>query len=173
MQLLVVNGHPEAGKDTFVDFCLDYLKGRSRKVSTIDFCKELASDLGWNGEKTPLDRWFLANLKRLLTVWKDIPYKETIKEIKAFENVMNFYGYGDKSYVFVMCREPEEIERFKKEFNAQTILIQRDSMKNIEYSNEADRDVDNLTYDYIIRNDGDLELLQNKAKVFVDILENL
>ena len=46
-------------------------------------------------------------------------------------------------------------------------------MKNIEYSNEADRDVDNLTYDYIIRNDGDLELLKHKAKVFVDILENL
>ena len=38
--IIIVNGAPRSGKDTFVNFCLKELKGFGKSVSTVDFVKE-------------------------------------------------------------------------------------------------------------------------------------
>jgi len=49
--IIIVNGAPRSGKDTFVNFCLKELKGLGKSVSTVDFVKEVAKFCGWDGEK--------------------------------------------------------------------------------------------------------------------------
>ena len=68
--------------------------------------------------------------------------------------------------LFLHIREPKEIARAKNKFNAETILIRRDSVGHIT-SNMADKNVFDYEYDYEISNDGSLEDLCNKAKEFV------
>ena len=70
--------------------------------------------------------------------------------------------------MFFHVREPREIERCVKEFNAKTLLIRRPSDNNDKYGNHADDDVEKFDYDYIIENDAGLEELSVMAKNFVD-----
>jgi dephospho-CoA kinase len=58
-----------------------------------------------------------------------------------------------------------------KKLNAKTILMKRDSVKHIT-SNMADENVFNYDYDIVIENNGTLEELKEKAKLFVNDLKN-
>ena len=61
MKIIIINGYAGVGKSTFVEMCKkDYLV---TELSTIDPIKDIASKIGWNGQKEPKDRKFLADLK--------------------------------------------------------------------------------------------------------------
>ena len=66
-----------------------------------------------------------------------------------------------------LLREPEEIIRAVKEFDAKTILVVRDTVKYIT-SNMADKNVFNYDYDYVIQNNGTITDLKQKAKELID-----
>lgn len=167
MKIVIVNGFPRSGKDTFVDFCLDYLGPYGKNISTVDFIKYIAKECGWNGEKTPKDRKFLSDLKDLLSEWNDVPWKKVVKEIDMFAFMMSQYDMPtDNCVVFIHSREPKEIERFEKELGAVSILIRRKSVEFSQQSNHADSEVLNHRYNYIIDNNKGLEELKNKAEEF-------
>lgn len=166
MKIVVLNGFPRSGKDEFFKCCQRELGKYCKLISTVDFVKEIAFHCGWNGEKTAKNRKFLSDLKDLLTGWGDIPFQKTIQEIKLFEFDLNYYDVLDKGIVFIMCREPKEIEKFKK-LGAKSILIRRPAVEFEQQSNHADKEVLNYKYDYIIENDGTLKDLQKKAKEFL------
>lgn len=173
MKIVIVNGFPRSGKDTFVDFCLDYLGPYGKNISTVDFIKYIAKECGWNGEKTPKDRKFLSDLKDLLSSWDDIPWKKVLKEIQLFE--FTFYQYDmptDDAIIFIHSREPKEIERFEKELGAISVLICRRVVESNEQSNHADTEVLNHKYNYIIENNDTLDDLKNKAIEFCKNLQN-
>lgn len=168
MQIYVINGFPRSGKSSFVSFCLDELCGWGKEVSTVDFVKKLAKECGWDGKKTPKSRKFLSDLKDLLTEWDDIPYKEILKEKRIFE-----YGFeqfdmtADKAFLFIHCREPQEIQKFVDRLGAETILIRRAEVEKLEQSNHADSEIFNFNYDWVIDNNGDLKDLKDKAIKFL------
>ena len=83
------------------------------------------------------------------------------------EYVTKESGWHD--IIFLMIREPEEIARAAREFDAITVLVKRHDVAAIT-SNHADRDVELFHYDYTIFNTGTLEQLENCAKLFVDLL---
>lgn len=174
MKIVIINGFPQqhSGKDTFVKYCLEKLNGRGKLISTVDFVKKIAYNCGWNGEKTPQNRKFLSDLKKLLTEWNDIPFKKIETEIENFYNYLEFYEVDTNGVIFIMCREPEEILRFKNKFNATTLLIKRELMENITQSNDADSNVLNFNYDYVINNNGTLLELKTKAIKFLNELIN-
>ena len=78
----------------------------------------------------------------------------------------------DKCIAFVHSREPEELQRFKDELGAKTLLIRRKAVENAEQSNHADANVFNFEYDYTIENNGDLDELELKANEFICQLLN-
>ena len=169
-KIIIVNGSAGSGKDTFVDFCLEILGPYGAKVSTVDFVKYLAVQCGWDGTKTLENRKFLSDLKDLLTKWADVPYHKTMCEI---EN--HFFGLGqfdlrDMGVVFVMCREPEEIQKFVERTGAKTLCIRRKSAEEKTTSNHADAKVLEYEYDYYIDNNHSLEHLKIAAKAFVDLI---
>ena len=167
MKYFIINGRPRSGKDTFVNFCLEELGAFGKLISTVDFVKEIAARCGWDKTKTPKNRKFLSDLKDLLTNWGDVPYKKTLQEIDMFKFDLDYWDVSDKGVVFIMCREPKEIDRFERELNAKSVLIQRASVEFEQQSNHADSEVLNHKYDYIIENNGTIDELKEKAKEFL------
>ena len=167
MKYFIVNGRPCSGKDTFVNFCLKELGPYGKRISTVDFVREIAVRCGWDGTKTPQNRKFLSDLKDLLTNWGDVPYKKTLQEVKLFYYDLECYDVENNGVVFIMSREPEEISRFEKELGAKSVLIRRNAVEFNEQSNHADSEVLNHKYDYIIENNGTIDELKEKAKEFL------
>ena len=163
-QVIVINGAPQSGKSTFVEMC-QFLYLYTCEFSTVDLVKQIAKQLGWNGEKTLKDRKFLSDLKDLLTQWNDIPFKDAKEFVARIENKCKLEEHN--GIIFIHCREPQEIERLKKEFNAITLLIRRDAAESQKVSCHSDKNVLNYEYDYVIENNGSLEELENKAYNFL------
>ena len=170
MNYFVVNGKPRSGKDTFIDYCLAYLGQYGYKISTIDFIKEIALKCGWDGVKSSKNRKFLSDLKDLLTMWKDVPHRQTLKNIQYFHHFLEQFDATDRGVVFILSREPEDIERFKEELNAKTILITRDEIDNLENFNHADAEVFKFNYDITITNNKNKEDLKLTAFNFLKSL---
>lgn len=168
-QVFIINGSGGVGKDTFVNLIsnnfLDVECTTVINFSSVDKVKEIAKKIGWDGKsKTEKDRKLLSDLKLLCTKYNDLPFNS------MDEKVYNF-NKSDSSMLFLHIREPEEIERAKKSFNAKTILIKRDSIKHIT-SNIADENVFNYNYDIIINNNGTITELENKAIKFIEDFKN-
>lgn len=161
-----------SGKSQFCDFCIEYLNRRGAygtSISTVSLVKAIASTVGWDGIKSPEDRKFLSDLKKLLTDWNDVPYKSTADAIMQDYTKLRSFGVSeDKILFFVHCREPEEIEKFVERLGAKTILVRREEVEELQQSNDSDEGVFNYEYDYIIENSGDLDDLYNKAMKFID-----
>lgn len=118
---------------------------------------------GWDGKKTEKDRKFLSDLKDILTDYNDLPMrsmKEFVQENKEKYEI-----------IFLMIREPVEIERAVKQFDALTLLVKRDQADKIT-GNHADRDVDQYDYDYTIYNYGTLYELQANANAFIALIRS-
>lgn len=167
MKIMVINGAPCSGKDTFVSLCQKHLIWCGN-FSTVDFVKEVARKCGWNGTKTPENRKFLSDLKDLLTEWGDIPYKKVFVEVQRLGYDATRFGFDeDEAVCFIHCREPQEIQKFVDRLNAKTLLIRRPAVESNEQSNHADAQVFNYNYDYTITNDGTLADLEQKAVDFL------
>lgn len=80
--IIVINGLPRSGKDTFVYLVSKY--AITSNFSSVDFVKDVAKYAGWNGEKDGKSRLFLSKLKELLSKYDDIPYKKIKEEIIWF-----------------------------------------------------------------------------------------
>lgn len=168
MKVVVINGYPRAGKDTFVKFCQEILGTfRCRNLSTIDYIKKIAPLFGWRGEKTPEARRFLAKLKDISTEYNDFSYRYIKKQLLAIEKEE---WNGEDIVVFIHCREPKDIERFVRDYNAITVLVKNKRVED-EYSNEADANVEDYRYDVTILNNTTLDNLKLSAKVFIDYLK--
>ena len=166
-QIIITNGSGTSGKDSFAECINEIIPSFVYKYSSIDLVKRASEILGWNGGKTEKDRKFLSDMKVLATQYNDSPFNDIKAIVKDFnENKI------DTEILMIDIREPEEIARAVKEFNAISVLIKRNNIKKIT-SNMADANVENYNYDYIINNDGTLEDLKTKAIIFIQELEEL
>ena len=158
-KIFIINGAPTAGKDTFVELISELIP--TLNFSSVDKVKQIAKEIGWDGiSKTEKDRKFLSDLKVLTSEYCDMPFQNMKQKVEEFNK--------DKinQYLFLHIREPEEIKRAVKEFNAKTILITRNTVKQIT-SNMADANVYNYKYDYTVTNNGTIEDLKKVAEHFV------
>lgn len=75
--------------------------------------------------------------------------------------------------MLIDIREPEEIAKAVKRYNAKTIKISRPEefafgLPFTEITNTSDRNVNNYTYDYDLGNFGDIEAFRNIVKDFAN-----
>ncbi len=161
-KVIVINGMPRSGKDTFVSFASKY--ATTTNFSSVDFVKDVARFAGWNGEKDPKSRLFLSELKELLAEYDDIPYKKIAEEIRWFKN------QPEQELLFIHIREPREIERVVRDFGATTVLVKRANNQQV-VSNDSDKYTEAYNYDFILNNDSDLDALDSKARGFVNYLK--
>lgn len=157
-QVIVINGTGGSGKDTFVEFCSEFIK--IINISSVDKVKEAAKILvGWDGSKDEISRKLLVDLKQLSIEYNDYP---TIYIQEQYDNFIK----SDFNILFIHIREINEIKKIKDLLKAKTLLI-RNPRVSLITSNNSDKNVYNYTYDYIIENDGTLDDLRKKAKDFI------
>lgn len=145
------------GKDTFAEILNKFIP--TRKYSSIDKVKDIARECGWNGEKDEVSRKFLSDLKVLTSEYNDMPFNAIKNEVSKFNQDNN------KQVLLIDIREPAEIHRAKNVFNAKTILIKNDRVKQIN-SNMADANVYNYDYDYVVENNGTLKDFRDNIELF-------
>ena len=157
--VVVINGHPTSGKDTFVKLCSKNDKS-VKNISIVDYPKSIAELCGWRGSKLDKDRKFLADLLDILAEWDDIPFKKVCEFIEQCNN----------NIIFIHSRSPYDIERFKNKFNATTIFIDNKNVKRVS-NNHADNNVEDYNYDYIIDNNKGIVELNEGAKTFLKLIK--
>lgn len=173
-KVIVMNGCGGSGKDTFVNYCKEASSKSIYKFSIIDWVKEKAELLSWDGGKTDKDRKFLSDLSDALAAWKDLPYKMTLEEISTCFDDERWDSNID--IVFVDIREPDVIDRLKEDapkyFEAEVITVLVDRGIEKTYGNHADDQVYDYAYDYVIGNTGSLDDLAAAASLFMSDIEN-
>lgn len=183
-KVVIINGKPQSGKDTFCGFaqgyCDDDESANTLIISSVDPLKEMLTQLGWDGTKTDKIRDMLMDMKQLWVQNQDGP------TMFLFNNILEFHKActGEDNIVFVHIREPEEI---KKLVNALTgfesmgidvislLVIRKGGEDTPNQSAETRRSddealINSYEYDVTINNDGDLIRLQELAAEFVDKL---
>lgn len=152
MNLIIINGYPRSGKDTFASMCLaHYLCTKGIIYSSVDTVKLAASIIGWDGVKDAKGRKFLSDIKDLATEYGDLTIKELLELVKK-----------DYSHIFAMVREPSEIEKIKNIFpNVITVCLS--SRFEEKHENTGDSFVKNQTYDVYITNNDSLRELRTAA----------
>lgn len=146
--IFIVNGKPRAGKDTFAELLNTMVP--TMKYSSVNKVKAIAMECGWDGGKTEKDRKFLSDLKRLTTEYNDMSFNAVANKVETFRK-NNIH-----KVMLIDIREPKEIMRAKKAFDAYTVLIENDRVENVT-SNESDAGIYNCRYDFIVPNNGTLE----------------
>ena len=121
--------------------------------SSVSFCSKLLE------LKTDKNRWLWSELKRIWGIYNDGPYQ---KSCKMIADHVPYYAM-----MFIMCREPDEIIRFVNDFDAVTVLIERNGVKIPD--NDSDKGVYDYGYDYVIENNGTVNDLKEAARNFVYI----
>jgi len=171
--ILIFNGNPRSGKTQCQLFLKDLVSSQYGEdifiVSTVDIIKKAAKILGWKSDefdKSEKARKFLSDLKMSSTEFCDHSYNYIKYSIEEF------FQYSNAKILCIDSREIIEIERFKKDFKAKTIIVKNPNVLAIT-SNIADADANRIDYkyDFIINNNGTLDDLKIKVKKFLIELE--
>lgn len=161
MKMFIVNGRGGCGKTSFEKMIVEIAAAHGEKVailSTIDYVKDIAKTIGWDGTKTLENRRMLSDLKDLLTRWNDSPHQSVRKKVEELNDV---------AAVFIDSREPEDIQRFIEEYQAMAVLVQR-GKEVVTYGNHADDSVDDFDYDICVDNSRGLTELFEEANIFYE-----
>ena len=173
MKVVVINGSGGAGKDLLVSNCKKVKPNQIYNISMIDAVKTAASAFDWNrSDKSDKARKFLSSLKDAWAEFNDGPY-ETIKwRIQTINNLELMKNHTtDGVIIFVHAREPQDIERLVKDYNAFTLLVRRPSINHV-YGNHADDEVENWNYDMIYDNIGSLEDAEFETRMILNYIDN-
>ena len=157
--VLIVNGKPRAGKDTFAEILGGFIP--VYKYSMVEKVKSIALDCGYEGKKDEKDRKFLADLKKLTDEYSNLSMNDVIDRISQFalDEI--------KELIFVVdVREPSDIRFLKQQTGAFTVFIDNKNVPEIT-SNEADANVNKYNYDFHVGNNGTKEEFQENIYEFL------
>ena len=166
IKYVIVNGYPRNGKSLFAALVRDELELRgfaTFQYSSVAMVKELALRAGWNGSKTPEARKFLRLLVN--SPWGNLSMRDVHEYAKKKESLFS----NETIYVFVMVREPEEIQQYVERLGATAVFVRRPNA-DVPMGNDSDDGVENFSYHYYINNDGTVEDLTTRAEEFTNWL---
>lgn len=173
MKYVIINGSGGVGKDLFCNYAKIVLRSMRKEFfnySTVDYVKESAMKLGWNGIKDERGRKFLSDLKAAMTEYNDIPFKITCSFVEDFtRSYKSSYNVEPDGIGFIHCREKKEIDKLVKALSAKKLLIVRDNAEAIT-SNPSDKNVMDIEYDFVIDNSGNEEDLLRIVRFFVEAI---
>lgn len=160
-QVLIVNGQPQSGKDTFAAILGNHFNVST--YSSVDKIKEMALKFGWDGLKDEKGRKLLSELKKALVEYDDLPTKYMEERYK------DFIDDSDEEILVLFIRETEEIEKAKQRFFARTVFVNNPRASRV-VSNDSDRNISSSGYDYVVPNDGTLQEYEETIEQFAKTL---
>ena len=168
-KVVIINGYPGSGKDTFVQLCKDRYPWLVSNIHTSNPAKDALRGLGWSGEKDGQSRALLA---QLIKQSYDL-YNGPVRYVKSFHDRL-YEGCSTKDCVmFVHCREPENIDKFKEVFpDLITLFVNRDEAADKDFTNFSDSGVANYNYDLYLDNNGSLDDLKDAVQTVMSEINN-
>lgn len=181
-RVIIINGVAESGKDTFASYVADYCNrddsANVLNLSSVQPIKDMLRQFGWDGNKIPMVRNIIANIKGIWTADNNGPTMYLLNNILEFHKSK----YDEDNIIFCHIREMNEIdklvniltgmERLGIEFV--TLYVQRDI---VGYSDISKPEVDDIQvnspsdyYHVIISNNKTKQDLKRTAEEFVDEL---
>ena len=172
MKVIVISGKAGHGKDTAAGFLKEELEKYGGHVMVTHFSDLLKyickSYCGWNGEKDDAGRRLLQYIgtdvirKQDPNFWADF-----IASISRFFN--KFWDY----MIIPDCRFPNEVDRLKEcGLDVQHIRVVRDGyegvLTSLQKEHPSETALDDVTPDYILKNDGSLDNLQEQIHKYLD-----
>ena len=178
IHIVVVNGLPRAGKDTFIEFCKQQAVSRANRTgsfSSIEPVRVLMDRAGVNTHrKTAADRELLATVGAALETHSQWRSRATVTEMVSFARAVQ----RQDGVFFLHVREPDVMARIQRIFESAHIahtwsLVIVKSPRAEAPVTEADRHAIEMgpIADYIVQNDGHISALQKKANEFLDWLD--
>lgn len=180
--VIILNGRPTAGKDTFVGlvkkFCDIFDYAWVSHISSVNPIKEFLTDrLGWDGKKDDATRKLLADIKQYWDSrggYTSVSYciDEVLKHINAEATKK------DDKIIFVDIREPYNIDKIVNALDAlkdvyniktYTVFIDRPQVA-VDHGNTSDDNVENFVYDAVIFNNSTINEFEKLAHEFVENL---
>ena len=161
-QIIVLNGMARSGKQEV--FNILNKKIQSEQYSIVDPVREFLKSLGVR-ESGKSEKWrrLMSDIKLALDDYDDVTYQ------CVREKTMDFLRCSPSRLLTIDMREIKDISRFRKEFDATIVFVQRDDAKIIT-SNVADANVFDIDYDYTIPNNGELYHLEVEVIKFLQWL---
>jgi len=152
---IIINGQSNVGKDTFIKYCKQHIP--CNNISTIDSLRFLANHVFYEDDKSKEYRNFLHQLKKLVKTYNPQYFKYYVHD-RLEKNKLNF----------IHVREENEFNDYGKD--CIKVLIVRNNLSDSELSDiDKSHNFNDIMYDHIIVNDGTLEQLKEKSKIFTDM----
>lgn len=181
--VLVVNGLPRSGKDTFADMLIDLVNERgdlyANKVSSVQFAYDILEDIGHpvgdGPDKTPEQRRALAGLKKVLDEYCDYSTEYITDLIRSLHRAPSVRP----GIVVVFIREPDNISRLVNDINesytesevlARTLLVADRGDASAPTESDALANVSCYPYDMTVHNDGTLDHLRDYVGEVYEVL---
>lgn len=159
---IIINGQSGLGKDTFIEYCSKYVL--CNDISTIDSLRFLANQVFYYDydtksiDKSKEYRNFLHELKTMIKRYNPNYFMHYVNG-RLRENYLNF----------IHVREQKEFKDYGKCIKVlvvnSNIKLNDNELSNIDKSHNFNFNY----YDHIIDNNGSLEQLKEKAKIFTDM----
>jgi hypothetical protein len=173
--IVVVNGYPQSGKDTFVSFAmaaLNALGWNAVSTSSIDPVKAITRKIGIPDEpKTPEKRALWAEINAALEKYDWLITRRMMDEYQRYMRTMHA-GSGRPQITFMHVREPDTIrfmQTIKEECEFVTVFVDRPDAERVT-SNSSDMNVEGYEYRHRVGNDGDLPNLRVEADLFANMI---
>lgn len=170
--IIIVNGPPRAGKDTFVEFLTSMLRAKNIAVdafSSIDPVRDMLTGAGFDlTKKTQADRRLLALVGDAVEQHSAWRTRQCLSRIEDFAFSV---PRPLDSVMFLHIREPCNIETIRHWAATQsnhscfTVFIESILAEQVT-TNAADAGVKEMSYDYTVPNDGTLDDLHRATKDF-------
>jgi hypothetical protein len=176
MIVLIINGAPRVGKNTFIELLRKNTKEPIVAISSIDWIKRISTWMGWKGKKEAKDRQFLSDLKGLSSAYNDMPFKKITDPLSTYKDNPNIAP----KYFCTNIREPKEIHKLvcwciERDILCTTVWIRNKKAESKaldeNFSSDGDTTFAEYTYDCILTNNGskrDFEELIQRFKVAIE-----
>lgn len=147
--LILINGKAGVGKDTFVNFCKDYVEKCYENTKVFnrhrsELAKIALEYLGWTGEKTEKIREVLSELTDIAEGYgRNNGYLNDYIELLKKENGLNIVFYHD--------RDPVSIDLLKQRYKGDMFVFSLLLKRNIIDLEPDEWGIESYSYDITIR----------------------
>ena len=180
-KVIIINGEPRCGKDTFVHLASEYCDMNEManvlNISSVDPIKDILISFGWDGEKTDAIRNLISDIKKLWTLAQNGP------TMYLMNNIIQFHTShpNEDNIVFCHIREPEEIKKLVDAISGMSTMgidiqtmyiIRKDNNSNSTCLSDNPLVIRDYIYDVYVYNNSDLATYDSKVCEFIDKILN-
>jgi hypothetical protein len=171
--VIAINGYARSGKDTVCEFMIQHMRRRGwrgNSISSIDPVRNMLRDMGVPVDlKRPAERDLMAEVKSALERYNWWSTRLCAQQVHGWLTMIP----EAHSICFAHMRETAAIQKFLGLFGPTVVkktLFVTSPREERVLSNAADADVENMPYDFTLRNDGTLDDLRVRCGALADFL---